>query len=576
MFRNLKMSLYSSSKFVVLPLLVLFWAKEPLSFVAKAQEAPVFTTALYDPIFKYRSNVCDRYEQFRAGEVDFRDALEGLELKAMMGAGSLFILREDGTIDPQYPGFMGVLMDELALRAGFTWRNSFGVYYGPGENKTYTDLAIWGTDAYDVLVDWWITTVDRLQKGIGFPEGFYDASFVLIGRKGTDVSGNLEIFKFLKPFDATLWYTILATIIASALAYMAIEGASSEDWNVGWNFYLGVLMFCQHFSYEPKSTPGRLFGASMAFWSMLIIVAYTANLASFFVVQNASELQINSIDDAIKANMRICTWATAASDGYARAQYPQGRFIGKETEEESLLGVKNDECDLCLMSLQSWQRYEGDREYNGDCDLQWIGRVVHFVQGSLAFKNDAGNLCTSLIQDVIHTHLVEMKVDGFIDKAWTDFFARSQDINCSNESGNDVDPLQSLQLTVKQMAGTFVVHAFFGAFALLMTAAPFLRRRFKNTGGGETGNAEKVPTSEPQNLLGSTEPHDRDSYESSPLFSDLHSLSDLHGHLNNLSDAQKSQQQEIKVMMALLKEMHQKQVNEERSQSQALELEAEI
>ena len=32
------------------------------------------------------------------------------------------------------------LMDELANRAGFTWRDSFGIYDGPKQGDTWTDL----------------------------------------------------------------------------------------------------------------------------------------------------------------------------------------------------------------------------------------------------------------------------------------------------------------------------------------------------------------------------------------------------------------------------------------------------
>jgi len=586
------MSLYSSSKFVVLPLLVLFWAKEPLSFVAKAQEAPRFTTELYDPIFNYRSNVCDRHRLYHSGEVAFRDTLQGLELTAMLGVGNLFQLREDETIDPQYPGLFGVLMDELALRAGFTWRNSYAVYYTPGENKTYTNLVQWGSDSYDVMVDWWNTSVERLQMGIGFPEGFYDASYILIGLQGGDDSSTkVDLFNFLRPFSMTLWWAILGTTIVSILAYMVIEGSpNNEAWNVGWNLYLGILMFTQHFSYEPVSPPGRLFGASMAFWSLLIIVAYTANLASFFVAQNTPRIQINSIDDAIRANMRICTWDAAASGAYAKAQYPQGIFIGKETEQESLMAVKTGECDLCLMSLKSWEQYESDRDYNGDCDLAWVGRVVKFVEAGFAVKNDAGIKCTSLVHDVLNMHLVEMQGEGFIDNAWTEFFARSRDLDCSAETNDEEESLDDLQLTLSQMAGTFIVHACAGAFAILMAVGTFLRRKWMerkdrmNIGDGMR-KAEKEPTFSLLNLLSSTE-HERDDFskeykeseEDTSSLSDLQEkLHDLHttqedtnNNLKNLSAAQETQKEEMAKMMTLLKAMYRKQATQERSQSQSL------
>ena len=46
-------------------------------------------------------------------------------------------------------GLTAELMDELARRAKFTWRDSFGIFRDPG-NETWTDVLVWGIDTYDV------------------------------------------------------------------------------------------------------------------------------------------------------------------------------------------------------------------------------------------------------------------------------------------------------------------------------------------------------------------------------------------------------------------------------------------
>ena len=50
------------------------------------------------------------------------------------------------------PGIQAVLMDELARRAGFTWRDSFGVYVDPINNETWTELLDWATDSFVVIL----------------------------------------------------------------------------------------------------------------------------------------------------------------------------------------------------------------------------------------------------------------------------------------------------------------------------------------------------------------------------------------------------------------------------------------
>jgi hypothetical protein len=34
---------------------------------------------------------------------------------------------------------------------------------------------------------------------------------------------------------------------------------------------------------------------------------------------------------------------------------------------------------VVLTFLLSWQEYESNREFNGDCNLVWVGRVFKFI-----------------------------------------------------------------------------------------------------------------------------------------------------------------------------------------------------
>ncbi len=47
--------------------------------------------------------------------------------------GSTYYLNrnENGEIDTAYPGVFVEVMDELAVRAGFSWRENYGVVFQP-------------------------------------------------------------------------------------------------------------------------------------------------------------------------------------------------------------------------------------------------------------------------------------------------------------------------------------------------------------------------------------------------------------------------------------------------------------
>ena len=59
---------------------------------------------------------------------------------------------ESGAIKTeQEAGFMIEILDEVAARAGFTWRQSFAFFADPEDyGKTWTDLVSWQITTYDM------------------------------------------------------------------------------------------------------------------------------------------------------------------------------------------------------------------------------------------------------------------------------------------------------------------------------------------------------------------------------------------------------------------------------------------
>jgi hypothetical protein len=105
-----------------------------------------------------------------------------------------------------------------------------------------------------------------------------------------------------------------------------------------------------------------------------------------------------------------------------------------------------------LDSFSSWQEFSRDSSVNGDCQMSWIGRVFRDGEAGFATISDSGSLCTSLIRDVVNLLLVEMKDDGFIDRAWESELYK---IAGQCDSSQDGD---SGQLTIQAMGGTFILY----------------------------------------------------------------------------------------------------------------------
>ena len=76
-------------------------------------------------------------------------------------------LNTDGVIDEKNPAIGIKIMDEIASRGNFRWRNNYGVlaeesYTG---NYTFDTVLDWGTNAYDVIGEWYFVSTKRLERG---------------------------------------------------------------------------------------------------------------------------------------------------------------------------------------------------------------------------------------------------------------------------------------------------------------------------------------------------------------------------------------------------------------------------
>lgn len=85
-----------------------------------------------------------------------------------------------------------------------------------------------------------------------------------------------------------------------------------KTWNksLSHNIFLSDVNMTTHFLFQPRTDPSRLFTWSLSFWAMLMGAAYTANLASFLVVERSSSvLHVTSLSEAIQSQLKLCVLA---------------------------------------------------------------------------------------------------------------------------------------------------------------------------------------------------------------------------------------------------------------------------
>lgn len=210
-------------------------------------------------------------------------------------------------------GLSARIADELARRAKFTWRESWGLYKHPSEyGLTFSEMVLDIVQAHDVAGWWFMKTPDRQAAGIAFPRGYVDASLLVTTM--VEEGRRFSYFSFLYPFDFKLWICIVGAMLFSSVIYWFLEGGT-DDGDLGGDeashpmsqsIYLTAGAFVGAAGYGPRTIAGKLFAWSWGFWCLLVLAAYTASLASAFTVQAATETSIKTIRDLDKVGGPVC------------------------------------------------------------------------------------------------------------------------------------------------------------------------------------------------------------------------------------------------------------------------------
>jgi Ligand-gated ion channel len=471
------------------------------SFV-HGQQSPSIFVDKFDTSKSFRTNVCDRQRQIWNGSIAFADALRGLNLTVVLtdyqygNSEDEFFSLVDGKISEDYPGLFGVMIDEVARRAGFEWRNSFGTYspldIEKDVNKTWTDILLWGVEVFDISVEVWGKSLARQALGVSFPTGWYDSSATFVEHiaESEQLKKVVNIWAFLDPFSYSVWLAIMAFIVVTGLVYWLLEclDVDADELLLHKNpllcIYYSAIVFTGHLRNRPSTHGARMLSLSWNFWAVIVVSAYTANLASYLVSSQTEVFHINSVDTALILNASLCVQQGAIVETVLKARYPELILIGKETESQIFDALrkdtKNGGCDAAVHQLNSVRIYEKSRLENYDCAISSDLNVVVRIPAGMATIIDTGlHQCTSLISSILDFHLLEMIQDGFVEQAWRKHMARVETIECLTppiKGGVGFD--ETLPLSLEDVGGVFLLHIILSLSALIFAVIQLSYKKF--------------------------------------------------------------------------------------------------
>lgn len=459
----------------------------------------------------HRQNFCDIQKKIDKNETDIDTALNGLNIHVSLATDQAFVnvkgQGKDRFLEVDDPGVLVEILNKVAESGNFSWKNTF-VFEDPTPTlSTGDDYLIQIIETYDVSINWWSETFNRISKGAAYPAPWYDNSPIIIEKKydaSTSRSSKFDFFNWNRPFTVDVWLAIVGTIIITGFFLYLIQehlsqtadGATSRGMNVfecAYTISQCFMLFTGHFNVEPKTKSAQLLGISMAFFTLLIVSAYTANLVSFLVVENTvnNALQIESVTDIFRLQKSMCIFGGTSTQIQIQSLNSDAIFKKYPSDDESLLGLKNGECDYAILGKSGWDIFERKASINGACSLRRVGRDIINKDAGFVTSSDAGTKCTSLVRDVLNAHMKKIQTNGEFRKIWDAFLDKQGTLNPECVVVNDETELDNMTLNMTNLGSIFTLHYAFLFIAFTMSLFSYY---YKHNGKKElpysrTGNS---------------------------------------------------------------------------------------
>ncbi len=312
---------------------------------------------------------------------------------------------------------------------------------------------------YDIFVAQTTITAARSEI-VGFSSSIFDNSLRIIIRNKS--KSGINFLLYLNPLSFQLWIVLLISSVYAGFLICLIEQQANEVLKnksiislitMGLWYSIGTIVG-YGVDFRVKTAAGRLLTLGLYLLSIVLVAAYTANLASDLTLSKVSTI-ISGIDDIkngkIPFNRIGIVVGTSFEDYYLR-EISNGirNFYPLNTKQDVYDCLLNNTIDASIMD-GSVVEYMTNNVY---CNLTLVGADFDTSSFGIVFQKNWP------YQQQLDAALLSLNEAGVFDDLRAKWF---QGNLCSQSSGSS-----STAMTIESMAGLFLTFLIISIIAILL------------------------------------------------------------------------------------------------------------
>ena len=314
---------------------------------------------------------------------------------------------KDSTAAQGWRGFDIDLLDEVASLLGFTYEVHEASQL-PSETR-WTETLIRTVNDVDLWASWWQRDQERMNHTVML-SGHIDASPTLVRPPLEAAGGGGNLLKsfttFILPFSYPLWGCIILMVLLAGVVDFMIERKEGGKITTSLYEYCGGVLWGGF--HDPLTRISAVYQIMNAFIILVIVSAYTANLASILVLARVPTPTFRSLDDLLSSRTSVCAVGSYPSQATFEATYPEMRFTKFAGHVPIAAGLNGLGATSCKAALIPRIDYDTWRTDGNNCGLGVVGPSL-FLASAGWVTNMQGEQC---VQRAVDYALHMLQVSG--------------------------------------------------------------------------------------------------------------------------------------------------------------------